>query len=202
MEDQSEPTGIDWTHIEEDWVAGIKSQAQMSREYGVTRRAIEKHCAEKLGLKRDLAPKIREEAERQLQRVAVAAKVAGELAEREEDIVQANAERQVAIRQGQRKDAEGLAQICAEMSAELLDVAGKKVQIEQLILAVGQNDDTADLVEQLQKMLSLSNRAATFERLVAARHRLMQIENDAWGLTAKGSQTVLPAQVWIDISGQ
>lgn len=188
--------GINWSPIEEDWVAGVKNLSLMSREYGVSRAGIIKHC-EKLGLERSLAPKIRAEAEKRLQREAVAA----ELQESEEDIVQANAERQVGIRKRQRSRLDRMDEACDILLANLLELGLERVKLEQLILAVGQNDDTQHLVERLEKLASSERQVAILEKLSYVAKNVTQLENDTWGLTAKGNQTVLPANVWIDISG-
>jgi hypothetical protein len=45
---------IDWEEMEPDWRAGIISKKQLSKQYGVSRAAIDKHWA-KLGIERDLA---------------------------------------------------------------------------------------------------------------------------------------------------
>lgn len=187
---------LDWEAIEKDWVAGVKNLSVMSREYGVSRPGIEKHC-KKLGLERSLAPKIREEAEKRLQREAVAEG----LRESEEDIVAANAERQVGIRRRQRSRLDRMDETCDVLLANLMELGIERVKLEQLILACGQQEGMTDLAERLEKLAGIEKQAAILERLSYVAKNVMQMENDAWGLSAKGNQSVIPATIWMDFSG-
>lgn len=69
-------TEVDWGAIERHYRAGVKSVAEISREYGVSRPAIEKR-ADKEGWVRDLSKKI-EAATQNKVVAAVAAKVVAE----------------------------------------------------------------------------------------------------------------------------
>lgn len=58
----AKPKDIDWDGMESDWRAGIVSLSVLSREYEVSRAAIEKHW-DKLGVPRDLNAKIKAKAD-------------------------------------------------------------------------------------------------------------------------------------------
>lgn len=184
---------VDWEAITPEWKAGIKSKAELSREYGVSRTAMDKHFGA-LGIERDLAPRIRSEADRKIAQDAVAAR----LHPLEGEIVEANAETQARIRRLHRKDIGNLNGLCQFMTEELMAVSGRPVALEQLIQALGDNEDTAALAEQVQKLISLPSRIASLERLVSATKTLVTLEREAWGIDAKNKDYGLPAQIHIE----
>lgn len=185
-------TGVDWTAIEPEWKAGIKSKAELSREFGVSRTAMDKHFGA-LGIERDLAPRIRAEAERKIAQDAVAAR----LQPYEGEVVEANAEIQAQIRRLHRKDIGHLNDLCRTMTKELLAVSGRPMDLEQLIQALEGNEDTAALAEQVQKLISLPSRVVSLERLVSAKRTLVTLEREAWGINGQ-KDCGLPAQIHIE----
>lgn len=54
----AKPKNINWDEMYPEWCAGIVSLSDLSKKYGVSRPAIEKHW-DKLGITRDLSAKIK-----------------------------------------------------------------------------------------------------------------------------------------------
>jgi hypothetical protein len=96
-----------WEGMRPDWVAGLKSVAALSKEYGVSRPAIVKHWAV-AGVARKHTDEIREEAEALVAKVEAGGKLdapAGPAtpgAPTDTEIVQSNAAMQAAVILGQR----------------------------------------------------------------------------------------------------
>lgn len=185
-------TEVDWEALGPEWRAGIKSKSELSREFGVSRAALDKHFGA-LGIKRDLAPKIRAEAERRLQAEQVTTRLQGQ----EADIVEVNAEVLAHIRRLQRQDIGHLSQLCRDLAEELGAVSGKPMDLERLIQALGENEDTATLAEQVQRIISLPSRIASLERLASAKRTLTNMECQAWGISDTKQGSGLPAYVSI-----
>lgn len=108
-------TPVDWEAVERDWRAGIKSKAQMSKDHGVSRPAIEKHFAS-LKIERDLSEKIRQKANA----LVAAAAVADRLQATEIEIVDANAQNNAAAQNKQIEDIEAHNEYLDKMFSQLL----------------------------------------------------------------------------------
>lgn len=81
---------VDWEAMEPEWRIGIKSVLQLSKEYGVSRPAIDKHWA-KEGIERDLSARIKAKADALVAQATVAPEVAQSRRETERSIVDASA---------------------------------------------------------------------------------------------------------------
>src|SRR6218665_288601 len=125
----------EWDLIERDWRAGVKTQAQMSAQYGVSRAAMNKHFT-KRGITRDLSGKVRAAAETLIAQDAVAGQGHPGSAISDRDIIDANAEMQKGIILQHRKDI----QRSRTLSMRLLE------ELEQ-------QTDHQDLIEQLTQVL-------------------------------------------------
>lgn len=122
---------VDWEAMEADWRAGFKSVLQLSKEYGVSRPAIDKHWA-KEGVERDLSAKIKSKSDSLVAQAVVAHEVAQNRRVSERQIVEANANVSAAIVLAQHSDLAESAELERKLMAELLEMTDKADQFRQL----------------------------------------------------------------------
>lgn len=183
---------IEWDLVERDWRAGVKSQALISKEYGVSRAAMQKRF-DKLGITRDLGGKVRS---------AAATKVAQTVAEQaapqsftaspasERDIIEANAAMQSQIILQHRSDIQRSRRLSMALLNELEQQTDHLDLIEQLQDALHDPDDKglARRLELLERLTSLGSRAGTMKSLADTLRSLVALERQAFGLDEKSDE--------------
>lgn len=174
---------IDWDLIEKDWRAGIKSQAQMAEEYGVSRAAMGKRF-QKLGITRDLAPKIRDEARTKVSKSIISAEPREQDAASEKDIVEANANLQSQITLAHRRDIQRARRMSMSLLDELENQTDNRDLIEQLSDALTSDDDKTfgKRLEVLERLTSLAARTNTLKTLTDSLRSLVALERQAFGM--------------------
>lgn len=178
---------VDWSGLERDYRAGVKSDRQLERDYGITRGRISRR-AEKEGWQRDLKKKIEDAARSQLQE-----KLASSYAEldenatpeqREQQIVQCVAATQVELVDRHRGDIARLRGITMSV-ADLLQAKVTK-GCEEI-------PDGEGSVVKLP--LDLESVGKTLNNLTGSLTRIVAMERQAFGLDDKETQGGAPEEV-------
>lgn len=179
---------IEWDLIERDWRAGVKTQAQMSTQYGVSRAAMNKHF-KKRGITRDLDGKVRAAAATLVAQRAVLPAGAVELgsAISDRDIIEANAEMQSKIILQHRTDIQRTRALSMRLLDELEGQSDNLDLIEQLadVLRDPEEKGIQRRLEMLERLTSLSSRAGTMKSLADTLRTLVAMERQAFGLDDK-----------------
>jgi hypothetical protein len=177
------PRQIDWDLIEADWRAGIKSQAQMAEQYGVSRAAMVKRF-DKLGITRNLAPKIRDEAKTKVSKSIISAVPREQDAASEKEVVEANANLQSQIALAHRRDIQRARKLSMSLLDELESQTDHRDLIEQLGDALLADDDKTfgKRLEVLERLTSLAARSNTLKTLTDSLRSLVALERQAFGM--------------------
>lgn len=179
-------TLIDWGAIEPDWRAGIKSKLELSKEFGVSRAAMDKHF-DKLGISRDLAAKIRSRAESLVAQDAVTSKVACVTVAAECEIVESNAQLQAYVMREHRSTLRRCRALAESLLGELEAITYNRELFERLaeFLIDSAEDGARDKrLEALAKVLSLPGRIDSLRKLVEAQRIVVTLERDMFGISA------------------
>lgn len=193
----TEKAKVDWTLIEVDYRAGVKSLEQIGKEYGVTKGRISQ-VAKKYSWERDLKKKIQARAEAKLNREAVNAELNADrkrLAER--DVVEANAELQYRIRMEHRQDIGRTRGLFQALLGEVETATREKNTFELVLdrirkLTECESDETtkkmlfdslADLQADISKLTSVHGRIDAAKKLTEILERVVRLEREAFGIT-------------------
>ena len=182
-------TKADWTLIEVDYRAGIKTLEQIGDEYGVTKGRISQ-VAKKQGWTRDLAEKIRLRAEQKVNEQLVNEKLnepRRRLAETE--VVEANAQAAADVVMKHRT---GLSRLAA-LRDKLLDEVEAITDNRELFEALGElldesGEDANGRFKQdkrnelYRKVISMTERIDSTKKLAEIDEKVRKGEREAWGL--------------------
>jgi hypothetical protein len=178
---------IPWASIEKDWRAGIKTKLQISREYKVSRAAMDKHF-DKLGIQRDLKAQIRAEAN-----AIVTKKVTAQTAGQEEEIVTLNAQMQADIIMSHRTDIQRYRKLCSQLLAEIEITSDNQDLFNTLgeLLDKSDYDDNGRWKQDKQneiyhRVISMSSRISGVKQLAEALKVLIGLERQAFGIADDG----------------
>lgn len=122
---------VDWELMRHDWVAGVKSVLQLSKEYDVSRAAILKHWDNE-GIERNLASEIKAKADLLVTQSLVTPQVTQEMRVTKKQIVDANAQNNAAIQIGERKDVTKARTVVMSLLDELDSQVANKELYEKL----------------------------------------------------------------------
>lgn len=171
---------IDWEEMEPEWRAGIISKKQLSKQYGVSRAAIDKHWS-KLGIERDLTKQIQAEAKSKVARATVTPGVTPLTRVTEQQVVEANAT-VMANKQIEHRTSIPLRRALGDkLFAEIEGQTDGANLIEQLTLAL-QQGDLDELAKIARKVASLPTRIKGFADLVSSYKTLIALEREAFGI--------------------
>lgn len=187
---------IDWEAIEKDYRLGQLSIAEVAKKHQVAVSSV-KLKAKNNKWERDLTDTVRnatkaaitQERAEQAKRLADSAESIGQEIGREigravnsglDSDVAAAAALGTAINRKHQSVAEQILEINLRMQQELAATVGRPVELQQLILAVGQNDPLA--AEGLSRVLSMGSRAKMLDTLAAAATKAIAIERKAHNL--------------------
>ena len=131
---------VDWDAMEPDWRAGLKSVLQLSKEYGVSRPAIDKHWA-KEGVERDLSAKIRSKSDALVAQAVVAPLVAQNRRVSERQIVEANANVSASAVLAQHADLAESADLERKLMVELMVMTDQNESFEKFGEMMRQPDE-------------------------------------------------------------
>ena len=206
---------IDWTAIEKDYRAGIKSNKQMEREYGCTEAAIRKK-AKKEGWVRDLKTSIRELAAKKVRELEVREKFEGsskdEVELEDTQIVEENANIQADVIRSHRKDvsrARNVAQLIiqqlevavlnpdqlehfAEMRATFISSGGGEIDADGNVDSKEEAKVNEKLLAYYTKIMDVGNQAGAIDRLANALSKLVTLERTVFNIDSErdGNQTL------------
>lgn len=182
---------IEWDLVERDWRAGVKTQAQMSAQYGVSRAAMNKHF-EKRGITRDLDAKVRAAAATIVAQSVVSPEITAKAVATEREIVEANATLQSQIILQHRTDIQRTRRLSMRLLDELAQQTDNPDLIDQLVQALHDPEDKGMLrrLELLEKLTSLNARAGTMKTLSDSLRSLVAMERQAFGLDEKAEDEV------------
>lgn len=173
--------------MEPEWRAGIITKLALSEKYKVSRAAIDKHWA-KLGIERDLTEKIRQEVAARVTHDAVTREVTQLDRVTEKELVEANAEIQVNVIRGQRKDVTRHRGLVSKLFAELEATSDGLELMEQIGELMASPDEAGidKLNDLYRKVISLPGRVdmvkklvETLEKLINAERRVFNIKDDS-----------------------
>jgi hypothetical protein len=178
------PGAPDWTLIEADYRAGVKSVRTIAEEHGISHTAIGKR-AKRDKWERDLAPKIQARADAKVARAAVSSDVAAATKAAEAVVVEVNATLQYQVRMDHRRDIGEARQLWSSLLGELKATGITREQIEQLLATMPeamtsrQRDDARQI---LVRLTGVGARIGNFNTLVHALERLVKLERQAFGI--------------------
>jgi hypothetical protein len=170
---------IDWEKIEAEYRAGQFSVSEIARQNGVSHTAINKR-AKRDGWERDLAPKVRQRVSARLVSEGVSAATARETielaAERDVQIVR---EHRAVIGRGRN--------LTLRMLDELDASTTKIGDLEALIEADTEGDESARRRDGMMKAISLPSRAGTLKDLSMAAKNWLALERQAFNIDDNGT---------------
>lgn len=177
-EKQAKPP-TDWEAIEKEYRAGQLSEAQIARQYNISRAAIQKR-AKKNGWNRDLSEKVRTE---------VAARLVAEgLQEaRGAATVEMAAERGVALVLSHRSDIQQNRSAVTKLIQELHSTIENIDEIEEAIEIETADDLSGKRRARMMAAVALPSRAAIANSLASALKTLIPLERQAFNLDDKGN---------------
>lgn len=181
-----EKAPTDWEAIEREYRGGQLSEAEIARQYNISRAAIQKR-AKKNGWSRDLTEKVRKE-------VAARLVAEGLQAPRAAATIDQMAERGVALVVSHRADIQANRSAVTELIAELIDTNAHREEIEDAIYEETETDDgdsnaaKAEKAKKRVRMLAavaLPSRANIANTLATALKTLIPLERQAFNLEDK-----------------
>jgi hypothetical protein len=183
---------VDWNAVEPHYRSGIRSLADIGKEFGCTAAAIVKH-ADKAGWTRDLKAKIVAKAEAKVNAAVVNAPVNAAKAFTENQVVEANAELQYQVRMRHRGDIANLrslfvtllTELKASSSPEGMDVLETMHDIVHGAADPEDKDGSRraeKMREALNKALSGSTRVGSAKQLTEMLEKLIKLERQAFGI--------------------
>jgi len=180
---------VDYESIAPEWRAGIKSPNQLAQEYtertgiAVTRMAIVKHF-QKAGVPRDLAAKIKAEADRQVNARMAAAKVAGKVSDTEVVLVVGSSMADIRSEhmQSATKTRKLVEDLISELNLQCDGVDGIKKMLEVMALSGSETLDIKSVEKALRKVISFSGRVGNAKALLEAFCRAVDVERKVYGI--------------------
>jgi hypothetical protein len=170
-------TKYDWVAIESEYRTGTFSDAELSRKYGCSRTAIQKH-AKKDGWSRDLSPLVRRSLNKKLieEDAKVASEVAGCNVDDDESVERAAGTRFNVVA-CHRKDIKALRELETKLIAEL-DGNPTKLYITQY---------QGEIVEK-EVGLTAAERAQAANNLANVQHKRIALERQAYNLDERSGE--------------
>ena len=183
MTEKKEKRQVDWVAITPDWRAGIKTKLQMSEEHGVSRAAMDKHFA-KAGIERDLTKRIQDKADALVAQAAVTQGVTPATTRIEKDVVDANADLQVHVRMGHRKDIGRARNLFSRLLDELELTTDNRALFEQLgEMLDGSAPGKPDKLNEIyRKVISMTGRVDSAKKLTEMLEKVVRLEREAFGI--------------------
>jgi hypothetical protein len=180
---------IEWDLVEIDYRAGIKSLKAIGAEYGVSDAGILKK-ARREGWVRDLGAKIRAKAEAQVSAAAVSAEVSAQTAQRERQVVEANATLQSNIILAHRTDIQRSRRLTMQLLDELEHQSEHAALYRELgeLLAAPDERGQDKRLDLFNKAMSLPSRTGTMKALADSLKILIALERQAFGIDERENE--------------
>ena len=155
----------------------------MSEEHGVSRAAMDKHFA-KAGIERDLTKRIQDKADALVAQAAVTQGVTPATTRIEKDVVDANADLQVHVRMGHRKDIGRARNLFSRLLDELELTTDNRALFEQLgEMLDGSAPGKPDKLNEIyRKVISMTGRVDSAKKLTEMLEKVVRLEREAFGI--------------------
>lgn len=171
---------VDWEAVEREYRLGVRSLREIGQQYGLSEGGIRKR-AKRDGWDRDLSAKVAARAETLVRKEAVRNEARSTQAANERELVEASAEALKDVLLGHRADIKKAREVVKNLLRRLEGVTNaEEMDIQSLILAVGQNDPAA--ANGLAKVLSMPNMVQSVKGLTDALKNVIGLERQAFGL--------------------
>lgn len=180
----TEKKQTNWTQIENDYRAGIKTLRQIAEENDISNVAILKR-AKRDDWTRDLTARIQAKADAKVSKALVSSEVSKERAANEREIVEANAELQYQIRISHRKDIQRVKALLMQLLEEAESQSDDRQLYKQLgeMLASADEDGNVDKLNEIyKKALSLPQRVTVVKQVTETLATLIKLEREAFGI--------------------
>lgn len=179
----------DWTLIEVDYRAGVKSLDQIGKDYGVTKGRISQ-VAKKHGWSRDLAEKIRQRTEAKVNEQAVNNALNAERRSfTEKEVIEANSDQQANVIKTHRAGLDRLARLRDKLLDEVEAVTDNLELFQQLGEVMDQSGEDANgkfkadkQNEVYRKVIEMSERIDNTKKLAEIDEKVRKGQREAWGL--------------------
>lgn len=179
---------IDWSALELEYRAGVKSLRTVGAEFGISDAAIIKR-AKRDGWTRDLKVRVRAATEAKLAASEVSEEVSKGRQVSEDVIVEAYANKQMRVieRQGERIDV--LAVLSDKLTSELVHVTTNLELYEQLGEMMRAPDEKGKdrLNEIYTKTINSGSRISSFKALIESQKTLIGLQRQNVGLSDNGN---------------
>lgn len=181
---------IDWELVEKEYRAGILSNVQISKQCGLSESAIRKQ-ANKFGWVKDLTAKIQAKADEKVRAEAVrgASSSASLGPVTEQQVIEANADVQVGVRIGHRKDIARSRSLFGKLLDELELTTDNRALFEQLGELMDESGEDASgrykqdkRAELYAKVISMPIRVDSSKKLVEMLEKTVRLEREAYGI--------------------
>ena len=179
---------LDWEAIEREYRAGIRSLADIGKEYGVSAPAILKR-ARRDDWARDLSAKIRAKAEAKVNAALVNDSVNGKA--KEAEIIDAGSDLQARVVLSQRKDVARSRNLAMSLLAELeqtTENAGLFAELGEILRAPDSNG-TDKLNDIYRKVIAMPSRIDAMKKLAETLKVLIACEREAYGIAPVAQRT-------------
>lgn len=182
---------VDWELMRPDWIAGIKSVLQLSREYDVSRAAIIKHWGE-LKVERDLTARIKARADALVTKSLVTTQVTDEATVTQ--IIEINALNNAQIQIAERQDVSRARSLSMSLLVELEHQTHNKDLYSDLGEILGSDESegrTNKLNEIYKRVTSFGGRIDGVKKLSETLKTLIELERKVYKIddTDSGTET-------------
>lgn len=197
---------IDYDSIEADWIAGVKSEAQLAQEYTartgdkVTRQGIKKHF-EQLSIARNLSSRIAARASAIVAKSIVANSVTPAT---KKEIVETNAVVVAQVQIAHRTDIQRNRRLAMSLLEELEQATDNRDLFSDLgeMLQSADEKGTDRLNDLYQKVISMPQRIDGVKKLAETLKTLVGMERQAFGIKDdEGDKTSEIADILREIQG-
>lgn len=173
----AEDREIDLAGIEQDYIANIKSNVVISKEYGISEGTVRKY-AKKYGWVKNLKEKINKRADEIVRDSAVRDSVRTN----ERVVIETNAVMQANIILSHRKDINRYRALCDGLIDELNQQTGERITFEELVGIISGGDESG-IDRAFRKALSTPSRVDSAKKLVDTFKVLIGLERQAFNIS-------------------
>jgi hypothetical protein len=186
------PKKADYSLMEPDWRAGIKSPNQIAAEYkaatgvSVSHTAIIKHF-KKLGVPRDLKAKVMAKADAMVLAATVSGKVSTETTVRDSEIIDSNATLVAQVRLTHRSDIARARRLCMSLLTELEAQTADVPALRDLGVMLRKEDEKGvdKLNDAYMAIIGLPERTKTMKALADSLKVVVGMEREALGMKSE-----------------
>jgi hypothetical protein len=174
---------VNWTALEIDYRAGVKSLRILASEYGISTARIGQ-VAEDRGWTRDISAKIKAQAQARLDRAALDSGLDTEKKITEKQVIDANAQIQTDIILSHRTDVTRTRKLTMILLEEAEIATGNNELLRDLanLMYLPDKNGVDKLNEAYQKVISMPGRVDAVKKLAETLKTLIALERQAFGM--------------------